>query len=81
MIIYVVAMITILVVAAAVVGLVLVGMEGRGRRRMPWVADKLTRAAQHLNGEVEAPESFTRVIERSKFAERRQHREHSTAGR
>jgi hypothetical protein len=79
-IVYVVAMIAILAVAAAVVGLVLVGMEGRGRSRMPWLADKFTRAAQHLNGEVDPPEGFTRIVERSRIARERT-REHSTAGR
>lgn len=80
MIVYVLAMLAILVVAAAVVGLVLVGMEGRGRNRMPRLAEKLTTAAKHLNGEMDPPESFTRVIERSRFGERRQHRAHSHAG-
>jgi hypothetical protein len=65
-IVYVIAMVAILAVAGGVVGLVLVGMEGRGRSRMPWVADKLTRAARHLNGEVEPPQSFSRVVERSR---------------
>ncbi len=78
MIVYLVAMIAILAVAAAVVGLVLIGMEGRGRTRLPRIADKLTRAAQHLNGEVEPPEAFTRVMER-RAAERR-HRERVHAG-
>ena len=81
MIVYVVAMLAILVVAAAVVGLVIVGMEGRGREHMPWLADKFTRAAQHLNGEVEPPESFTRMVERSKGGHRERAREHSAAGR
>lgn len=81
MIIYVVAMIAILAVAAAVVGLVLVGMEGRGRARMPWLADKFTRAAQHLNGEVDPPEGFTRMVERSRIGQRERTREHSAAGR
>jgi hypothetical protein len=79
-IVYVVAMIAILAVAAAVVGLVLVGMEGRGRARMPWLADKFSRAAKHLNGEVEPPENFTRVVERSRFVEHAPESEHSTAG-
>lgn len=81
MIIYVVAMIAILAVAAAVVGLVLVGMEGRGRARMPWLADKFTRAARHLNGEVDPPEGFTRMVERSRIGQRERTREHSAAGR
>lgn len=82
MLAYIVAMIAILVVAGAVVGLVLIGMEGRGKARMPWISDKLTRLAGHLNGEVEPPETFTRVMERSRFSGRHHaEREHSTAGK
>lgn len=77
MIVYIVAMVAILAVAAAVVGLVLVGMEGRGRSRMPRIADKLTRAAQHLNGEVEPPEAFTRVMERRTTERRQRERVHA----
>jgi len=77
-IVYVLAMIAILAVAAAVVGLVLVGMEGRGHDRVPpWISAKLSRAAKHLNGEVDPPEAFTRVMERRKHHER----EHTPAGR
>ena len=81
MIVYVLAMLAILVVAAAVVGLVLVGMEGRGRARIPRIAEKLTTAAKHLNGEMDAPESFSRVMERRRFGDRHQNREHTPAGR
>ncbi|GAB3929563.1 hypothetical protein GCM10011575_27210 [Microlunatus endophyticus] len=81
MIVYVVAMVAILVVAAAVVGLVIVGMEGRGREHMPWLADKFTRAAKHLNGEIEPPESLTRMVERSHSGHRERERQHSAAGR
>jgi hypothetical protein len=75
-IVYVVAMLAILAVAAAVLGLVAVGMEGRGRARMPWVAERLTRLARHLNGEVEPPERFARMAERT-----HRKRERQTAGR
>lgn len=78
---YVFAMVAILAVAGAVVGLVLVGMEGRGHTRMPWLADKFTRAAKHLNGEVDPPEGFTRMVERSRIGQRQRSREHSAAGR
>lgn len=80
MIVYLIAMIAILLVAGVVAGLVLVGMEGRGRDRMPWLSQKLTRAAQHLNGEVDPPESFTRAMERrAEHGDRRrkQHDQHS----
>lgn len=80
MIVYVVAMLAILVVAAAVVGLVIVGMEGRGRDRMPWLADKFAQAAHHLNGDVEPPESFARMAER-RAGRRERGSDRSAAGR
>ena len=46
-----VAMIAVLLIAAGIVGLVLVGIEGRGRRRAPKIARRISRAAQHLNGD------------------------------
>jgi hypothetical protein len=51
----VVAMIVILVLAACTVGLVLLGMEGRGKQRAPKLADRMARAARHLNGDAEPP--------------------------
>jgi hypothetical protein len=59
----VVAMIVILVVAACTVGLVLLGMEGRGKQRAPRLADRAARAAEHLNGEGEPPARFIKLIE------------------
>ena len=47
----VVAMIVTLAIAVGTVGLVLVGIEGRGRRRAPKIVDKVARAAESLNGE------------------------------
>ena len=47
----VVTMLVILGLAAATAGLVLVGIEGCGRLRAPRLADKVTRAADHLNGD------------------------------
>jgi hypothetical protein len=47
----VVAMFVILGVAGATAGVVVVGIEGRGRFRIPRLADKMARAAQHLNGD------------------------------
>jgi hypothetical protein len=51
----VVAMFVILGVAAATAGVVVVGMEGRGKLRAPKLADKMARAAQHLNGDGRPP--------------------------
>ena len=59
---FVVAMFVILVVAACTVGLVLLGMEGRGKQRAPRLADRAARAAEHLNGEGEPPARFIKLI-------------------
>jgi hypothetical protein len=59
----VIGMIVILVVAACTVGLVLLGMEGRGKRRAPRLADRAARAAEHLNGDAEPPARFIKLIE------------------
>lgn len=58
----VVAMIIILSVVVGIAGVVVVGMEGRGRRRAPKLADKMTRAAEHLNGDGQPPRSLTRIL-------------------
>lgn len=47
----IVTMLAILVIGAVTVGLVVMGIEGRGRRRAPKLADSMTQAARHLNGE------------------------------
>ena len=59
----VVAMIVILVVAACTAGLVLLGMEGRCKQRAPKLADRMARAAQHLNGDGEPPARLVKLIE------------------
>mgnify|MGYP001094788722 FL=1 len=58
-----VAMIVILVVVAAIVGLVLLGIEGRGKQRAPKLAHRMARAAQHLNGDAEPPARLVKMIE------------------
>jgi hypothetical protein len=64
MVVILFAMIIILGVAAAIVGLVALGMQGRGRDRVaPELAGKMARAAEHLNGDGEPPERFRRFIE------------------
>mgnify|MGYP003694092889 CR=1 FL=1 len=59
----VVAMIVILVVVAATVGLVLLGIEGRGKQRAPesWPIEWPARA-QHLNGDAEPPARLVKMI-------------------
>jgi hypothetical protein len=59
----VVAMIVILVVVACTLGLVLLGIEGRGKQRAPKLADRMARAAQHLNGDGEPPARLIKLIE------------------
>ena len=59
----VVAMIVIFVVVACVVGLVLLGMEGRGKQRAPKLANRMARAAGHLNGDGEPPARLIKLIE------------------
>jgi hypothetical protein len=59
----VVAMIVILVVVAATVGLVVLGIEGRGKQRAPKLAHRMARAAQHLNGDAEPPARLVKMIE------------------
>lgn len=59
----VVAMFVILVVAACTVGLVLLGIEGRGKERAPKLAHRMARAAQHLNGDAEPPDRLVKLIE------------------
>jgi hypothetical protein len=59
----VVAMIVIFVVVACTVGLVLLGMEGRGKQRAPKLANRMARAAQHLNGDGEPPARLIKLIE------------------
>jgi hypothetical protein len=59
----VVAMIVILVVAACTVGLVLLGIEGRGKQRAPKIAARMARAAKHLNGDGEPPARLVKLIE------------------
>jgi len=57
------AMIIILGVAAGIVGMVAIGLQGRGRERAPRLAEKMTVAAEHLNGDTEPPERFVRLVE------------------
>ena len=47
----VVAMLVILLIAVGTVGLVLVGIEGRGRGRAPKLAQQAARAARLVNGD------------------------------
>ncbi len=57
-----VSMFVILGVAAGTAGVVVVGMEGRFKDRAPRAADRMARAAQHLNGDGTPPEAFQRLL-------------------
>lgn len=46
-------MFVIIGVAAGTAGIVVVGIEGRGKIRAPRLADRMARAAVHLNGDGE----------------------------
>jgi hypothetical protein len=41
-------------------------MEGRGKQRAPKLADRMARAAQHLNGDGEPPRRLIKLIESSR---------------
>ena len=58
-----VAMITVLLLSVGIVGLVLVGIEGRGKRRAPKTARRIRRAAQYLNGDAQPPARLVKLIE------------------
>ena len=48
-------------VVAGTAGLVVVGIEGRFKERAPRAADRMARAAQHLNGDGTPPRAFQRL--------------------
>lgn len=58
----VVAMLVILSVVAGTAGVVVVGLEGRFKERVPKVADRMARAGRHLNGDGTPPEAFRRLL-------------------
>ncbi|SEQ15019.1 hypothetical protein [Microlunatus flavus] len=60
----VVASLLLLTLIIAIVGVVVVGLEGRGVARLPRLAPRLRRAARHLNGEATPPPAFLRLLRR-----------------
>ncbi len=52
---FVVAMFVILGIAVGTAGVVVVGIQGRGKARVPRLADKMARVVQHLNGDAQPP--------------------------
>lgn len=61
MIAILIAMSIVLGVAAGITGLVLLGLQGRGSEHVPKLADQMSRAARHLNGEGQPPRSLMRT--------------------
>lgn len=51
-------MLVILVLAAAVIAVVVMGMEGTGKEQHPEIAHAMARTARHLNGEAEPPKGL-----------------------
>jgi hypothetical protein len=76
----VISMIVILGLAVGTVGLVLVGMQGRGRGRVPRLAHGMARAAQHLNGDAKPPARLVHLIQASVAAGRASDTSHSRKG-
>lgn len=57
-----VASLLLLGLITAIVGVVVVGLEGRGAERHPRLRTKLAEAARHLNGEGAPPPAFLRLL-------------------
>jgi hypothetical protein len=56
-----ITMSVILVIAAAIVGLVVIGAQGLGRRWAPKVAHTMARTVAHLNGNGRPPRILSRT--------------------
>lgn len=58
------ASLLLLALVGGIVGVVVVGLEGRGVARIPRLAPQLSRAARHLNGDATPPPAFLRLLRR-----------------
>ena len=56
-------MLIVLVLAAAIIAVVVMGMEGTGRRQHPEIAEAMARTARHLNGEGEPPRALVQLFD------------------
>ncbi len=56
-------MLVILGLAAAVIAVVVMGMEGTGRTKHPEIADAMARTARHLNGEGQPPRGLMMLFD------------------
>jgi hypothetical protein len=60
----IVASVLLLVLITGIVGVVVVGLEGRGADHLPRLRVKLANAARHLNGDGAPPQAFLRLLRR-----------------
>lgn len=56
-------MLVVLVLAAAVIAVVVMGMEGTGSKQHPEIAEAMARTARHLNGEGEPPRALVQLFD------------------
>lgn len=56
-------MLVVLVLAAAIITVVVMGMEGTGRKQHPEIAEAMARTARHLNGEAEPPRALVQLFD------------------
>ena len=57
-----VASLLLLALITGIVGLVVVGLEGRGSERHPRLRTRLAQLARHLNGDGAPPPRFLRLL-------------------
>lgn len=56
-------MLIVLVLAAAIIAVVVMGMEGTGRKQHPEIAEAMARTARHLNGEGDPPKALVQLFD------------------
>lgn len=60
----IVASLLLLALITGIVGIVVVGLEGRGSDRLAPLRPKLAKAGRHLNGDGVPPRAFLRLLRR-----------------
>ena len=63
MLVMVFTMLGVLAIAAGVIAVVVMGMEGTGRQQHPEIAQAMARTARHLNGEGEPPRALVQLLD------------------
>lgn len=58
----IVASLLLLALIVGIVGVVVVGLEGRGSERLARLRPKLAKAGRHLNGDGNPPPAFLRLL-------------------